>query len=118
MTDLNNKLNMNVRQSYTPNFKKGEVEVKPEVKEEELLIADESALKAGESYGRALVKKAGKAENPEMIKGVQESIENFMKYPELHCAGAKAVDHAVDLGASYEQACCGAGDAVEARLNK
>lgn len=121
MTDLNNKLNLNnVRStSYTPSVK-GEEEIKPLPKAEccENCEVKGDGTKAAESYGRVLVKHAGKSENPETVQCVKDSIDFFLKHPELASAGAKAVDDAHELllasGAAdaYEKACCGACDAV------
>lgn len=124
MTDLNNKLNLNsVRSaSYTPNFK-GEEEAKPQPHvEAEAAEIKGDGTKAAESYGRALVKQSGKVENPEMVQCVKDSVDAFLKNPDIVAAGVKSADDSYELlmaqGAAdaYEKACCGSCDAVYDRL--
>lgn len=124
MTDLNNKLNLNnVRgASYTPNFKsEEEVKTRQHVEPEAAEIKGDGT-KAADSYGRALVKTAGKIENPEMIQCVKDSVDSFLKNPELAAAAVRSCDDSHELlmaqGAAdaYEKACCGSCDAAYARM--
>lgn len=108
MTDLNNQLNINVRKAYTPNMKKESPEVKAEeAVVEETIMPEGNSLNARDSYGRALVKKAEKTDNPEMVKRVKEATEIYMKNSEQLKDDMAMIDLACALGGSYEDACCG-----------
>ncbi len=124
MTDLNNKLNLNnVRSaSYAPNLK-SEEEPKPQITfEGNSSETIEDGTKAAESYGRVLVKQAGKIDNPEMVQCVKDSVDAFLNNPKLAAAAVKSGDDAYELllaqGANdaYEKACCGASAAFNERI--
>lgn len=118
MTNFDNKLNINnVRQAYTPNFKKDdEVDVKPEVKtEKETSLANEKALEHGEMLGRTMVNKPLSAET---LQSVQDSLNFYKQHPAFAGLAVKAGDQAYDLGESYEQACCKSCDAAYAKVSK
>ncbi len=111
MTNFDNKLNINnLRQAYTPNLKKEETEIKPEVKAEaEVSEANEKALQQSEMLGRTLV---NKSLNPETIQSVKDAIDFYQKHQALAARAVKACDQACDLGETYEEACCGSCDAA------
>lgn len=120
MTDLNNKLNLNnVANAYTPNFKKGKEEaVKAPVVENETAETKADGLNSKDSYGRALVKQAGKTDNPEMVQSVKDSVEAFLKNPQAAAVQNRAIDDVYELNVAdgiehpYEEACCCVGDAA------
>lgn len=123
MANFDNKLNINnLHKTYKPNLKKDEAETKAETKIDESapeIVGD--GTQAAESYGRILVKK-GKLENPEMVQNIKDSIDFFIKNPELASASVKAADDACELleaegiADPYEKACCGACDAAFAKF--
>ena len=117
MTDLNNKLNLNnVRGGYAPNFKKDEAKELPVKFEEDAPEVKGDGTQAAESYGRILVKQAGKADNPEMLQGIKEAMEFYANNPELAgrhmLAGDKMHEllEAEGVEHPYEEACCLACD--------
>lgn len=116
MTDLNN-INMNVRSAYSAQGKKQkEEDVKPECKEAccKKSTANESALRNQEMINRALV---NKGLNAETLNSVKEAIEFYQKNQAIAAAAVNSVDHACDLGASYEKACVGCCDAAHAKAS-
>ena len=95
MANLDNNLNINnAGRAYTPNLKKGE-DVKPQTKQEETpveIIND--GTQAADSYGRILVKQAGKVDNPEMVKSIKDAVDFYINNQHLVAAGVKAGDDA------------------------
>ncbi|DAB24675.1 TPA: hypothetical protein CPT85_03055 [Candidatus Gastranaerophilales bacterium HUM_21] len=125
MANLDNNLNINnAGRAYTPNLKKGE-DVKPQTKQEETpveIIND--GTQAADSYGRILVKQAGKVDNPEMVKSIKDAVDFYINNQHLVAAGVKAGDdayelfHADEMPNAYEKACCGSCDAVYKKAGK
>ncbi len=128
MSNLDNNFNINnANRAYTPNLKKGEetVDAKPQKRPGDMPVEIlNDGAQAAESYGRILVKQAGKVDNPEMVQCIKDAVDFYLNNPQLAQAGVKAGDSAYELlsaqGANdaYEKACCGACDAVESRINK
>ena len=124
MSNLDNVNINNAGRAYHCSIKKGE-DAKQQVKPEENTAVESlnDGTKAAESYGRILVKAAGKTENPEMIKTVQDALEFYVNNPQLAQASVKSGDDAYELleamGAEnpYEKSCCGSCDAAYAKNN-
>ncbi len=123
MSNLDNNFNINnANRAYAPNFKKGEeiVDTKLQKRQDDMPVEIlNDGAQAAESYGRILVKQAGKVDNPEMVQCVKDAVDFYLSHPNLAQAGVKACDDAYELlnaqGAqdAYEKACCGACDAAE-----
>lgn len=122
MSNLDNNVNINkASRAYTHKVQKNDKNV-PSTQHEE--VAPEvlnDGTQAADSYGRILVK-SGKIENPEMVQSVKDSIEFFVKYPELAAAAVKSVEdaeellEALEVSDAFEKACCGAFDAAYSKI--
>ena len=119
MSNLDNNVNINnTGRAYAPKLKKGD-DAKPQpVLEETIVESLNDGTMAADTYGRILVKQAGKTENAEMVKAVQDAIEFYVNNPTIAQAAVKAGDDAcellsaLDIENSYEQACSGSLDAA------
>lgn len=123
MSNLDNNVNINkTSRTYTHKVQKNDKNVPVSQHEEDIAheVLDDGT-KAADSYGRILVK-SGKTENPEMVQSVKDSMEFFVKYPELAAAAVKSVEDAEDLlnalevSDAFEKACCGAFDAAYSKV--
>ena len=127
MSNLDNNLNINnTSRAYTPNIKKGEeteakLQQKAETAQTEIL---NDGVQASDTYGRILVKQAGKTDNPEMVQCIKDAVDFYLNNQKLAQAGVKAGDDAYELlnaqgvQNAYEKACCGACDAAEDKAGK
>lgn len=116
---MNNKLNLNnvATTPYTHATKKESIksDTKPNTQDCHTI---NNGNQAAECYGRILVKQADKTNNAEMVKNVKDSIEFFVKNPNLAKSAVKASDDAfeilsaIEAANAYEKACCGILDAA------
>ena len=99
MSNLDNNFNINnANRAYTPNLKKGEetVDAKPQKRPDDMPVEIlNDGAQAAESYGRILVKQAGKVDNPEMVQCIKDAVDFYLNNPQLAQAGVKAGDSAI-----------------------
>lgn len=122
MSNLDNNVNINkASHTYTHKVQKNDKNVPAPQHEEVAPEVLNDGTKAADSYGRILVK-SGKIENPEMVQSVKDSMEFFVKYPELAAAAVKSVEdaeellEALEVSDAFEKACCGAFDAAYSKI--